>query len=138
MKPTGITKGKAGFTLLEVILAMALFGAAALGLCQALNLIGATVVESAEIGWRQELVNSYLTEASRRSEIRPGKDAVNLENRGLRIEVSTEPLELTNMDGEPLRDMFRITVVATDSAGEIVETAETYRYLPFYSEIQER
>ncbi|MFT5469520.1 MAG: hypothetical protein ACI8UO_004641 [Verrucomicrobiales bacterium] len=134
MKPVR-QNSKRGFTLLEAILAIFLFALTAVALAEALNMIGVASFEGQEDARVEEILRTYLTEASRAPEIEVGTETVKLEDGLTQIRVVTEELLLNNRDGDDLADMLRIEVVVfrKESGGEkILGSAETWRYNPLY------
>ena len=129
-----------GFTLLEVILAVALFGLMVTGLVNALVLIG----QAAELAGEEVMINrnlqTLLTEASKANvfeegELYLGQTGVEGESMIVSYErILEEMTEIENMDGNLLQSMWRIRIVASyEDEGEVVERfAETYRYEPLY------
>ena len=123
-------RNSAGFTLMEVMLALALFSIAAVALANALNQIGVTTLAVHDTSRRLELVHSYLQEASKAPEIATGTETIEIEP-GFKVKIVTETAKLTNQEGENLPDMFRIHVQALEGK-TVVEEAETLRFAPLY------
>lgn len=126
-----------GFTLLEVLLALAVFTIVAVSLTVAMNQIGLLAMDSALRARQLELVNSYLTEASKGMELEEGVREIKLPDTEFIIQIEIEPVELQNQDGELLEGMYRVAVRALkDVPGgerDVVEEAETYRYQALYT-----
>lgn len=128
-----------GFLLLEVILAIGIFGMAAVGFAVAIN----RTADAASMAQRRMMItrilDSALTEALSLPVLEEGVTTVTLDETlgGTAIEVDTliEPLEeMMNQDGEILQQMYRIEVSAHwYEAGEwMEESAETWRYGRMY------
>jgi len=128
-----------GFLLLEVILAIGIFGMAAVGFAVAIN----RTADAASMAQRRMMItrilDSSLTEALSLPVLEEGVTTVTLDETlgGTAIEIDTliEPLEeMMNQDGEILQQMFRIQVSAHwYEAGEwMEESAETWRYGRMY------
>ncbi len=122
------------FILIEVLLALGLFGTVAIGLVVALDHLAQNTLAA-----RKEVVvlrnlESLLTEASKAQELEEGVLALG-EQEGVYYERIIEPIEdLENFDGQLLQNMWRVIVRAEwEDRGEVVEeVAETMRYLPLY------
>ena len=122
------------FILIEVLLALGLFGTVAIGLSVALDHLAKNTLAA-----RKEIVvlrnlESLLTEASKAQELEEGVLALG-EQEGVYYERIIEPIEdLENFDGQLLQNMWRVIVRAEwDDRGVVVEeVAETIRYLPLY------
>ena len=128
-----------GFILLEVILAVALFGMVAVGLTGALQQIGQGALRSAEAMRMQRVLETLLTEASKAAEFEPGDVGLGPDEKGVYYSREIEELELENMDGQPLEKMFRVAIRAewdTPGGGNAERTAELIRYEPLYQSTQ--
>ena len=83
-------------------------------------------------------LETLLTEASKAAQFEEGTLYLGAENQGTADEVNyeriIEELEMENMDGQQLQQMWRIAIVASyQRNGELVErVAETFRYEPLY------
>jgi prepilin-type N-terminal cleavage/methylation domain-containing protein len=126
---------RAGFTLLEVLLALALFGTMMVGLTRALNMIALSSVRSGEEVRMIRNLETLLTEASKAAQFEAGEEYLGQDESGVAYErIIEELVEMENMDGQILQSMWRIAIVASyERNGEIVErVAETFRYEPLY------
>ena len=129
---------RAGFTILEVLLALAIFVSMAVGVTRALDMIVLSSVRSGEEVRMIRNLETLLTEASKAAQFEEGTLYLGAENEGTPDEVNyervIEELELENMDGQPLQSMWRIAIIASfERRGELIErVAETYRYEPLY------
>ena len=103
---------KKGFTLLEVIIALAIFSAAAIGLLQALNVIGLATSEASRRNEVNVQLRSLLTEACHDPDFRAGIDRHEDLIDGVLFEVRTEALSMSSDNGVDLNDMFTVTVRA--------------------------
>jgi hypothetical protein len=122
--------------LLEVLLALTLFGLVAVALTNALSQVGKLAVEG-----QLELhvingLQSALLEASKVPEMEVGTLSSEPDTLGIVYETTIEELELYNIDEEVLTDMYRIEVRAFwEANGQAQEeTAETFRYEPLYKQ----
>jgi prepilin-type N-terminal cleavage/methylation domain-containing protein len=124
-------KRRAAFSLLEVVLALALFGLAAVALMSALNEVSRHTLETVEESWITERLRSLLTEYSRSPELEPGQVEIDPGREGVGYRVTIERLEPRSATGAVLTDLLRVKVVALRGP-EIVAEAETWRYLPLF------
>jgi prepilin-type N-terminal cleavage/methylation domain-containing protein len=112
MKPR-ISSAPQGMTLLEVILAVALFSMAAVALVAALNTIGLATIEARNLRTVEQNLEGILDEESKRpqiveleKDIKPGKDGV-----AYHVSVARED-NFRNQAGAQLNNLFRVVVVA--------------------------
>ena len=131
----GDRPGGAGFTILEVLMALALFGMMMVGLTRALNMIVLGAVRSGEEVRMIRNLETLLTEASKAAQFEEGDEYLGEDEAGVAYErVIEELVEMENMDGQILQNMWRIAIVASyERNGEVLErVAETFRYEPLY------
>ncbi len=115
-----------GFMLLEVIIAVAVFAFAVVGLSLTMNrLIDTELVTREEQRLRLE-VQSRVAEA-RLEPIQEGVVELREGEDGTRFRRVIEPLEMENMDGIVLGDMFLLRVEALDG-DELLQFSETIIY----------
>lgn len=128
-----------GFILLEVLLAIALFGVAGLGLVKALNFSAKAAVES-QLDIRMMMrLQSALTLASKAQQMEEYEIVSDPDELGVQVLTRVEEMPdefLMNEDGQELQDMWLITVKAFwDRNGNTGEMeAQTWRYAPLYSQ----
>ncbi|MCB1096189.1 MAG: type II secretion system protein [Verrucomicrobiae bacterium] len=128
-----------GFILLEVLLAIALFGIAGLGLVKALNFSARAATQS-QLDIRMMMrLQSALTLASKAQQMEEYETVSDPDELGVQVLTRVEEMEddfLTNEEGQGLQDMWVITVKAfwnrDGNAGEM--EAQTWRYGPLYSQ----
>lgn len=127
-----------GFLLLEVLLALGVFGMAATGFAVALDRtadLAATAQRKVKI---TRLLESALSEAMSYPVLEEGTTTVAVEEMSeadLQIDTTVELLpEIENEDGQLLQEMYRIEVKATwyDNAQRLEQSAETWRYSRLY------
>lgn len=127
-----------GFLLLEVLLALGVFGIAATGFAVALHRtadLAAVAQNKIKMG---RLLESALAEAMSMPVLEEGVTSVavdEMSEQGLEIETTIELLpEMENEDGQLLQEMYRIQVVARwfEANGWHEEMAETWRYSRLY------
>ena len=125
--------------MLEVLLAIALFGMAGLGLAKALTFSAQAAVESQLDLRMMTRLQSALTLASKSQQMEEYSVVSDPDDLGVQVETIVEEMqdgELMNEEGQDLQDMWRITVRAFwVRNGQYAElTAETWRYGPLYSQ----
>ena len=125
---------KAGFTILELLMAMALFAIAGVSLAEALNLISLTVTETIEESELREQLRAVMLEVTRDPNITAETRETEANTEGLAFRIDIERLELDNEKGESLANLFSVKVTALrirsggrketlDSASTIVNPA---------------
>ena len=124
------------FVLLEVLLALSLFGLVAVTLTSALSQLGSMVVESQRDLYVINGLQSALLEASKVSVMEPGIMTSEPDLLGIVYETTVEEMELFNVESEQLPSMFRVEVKAIweINGQSFEEVAETFRYEPLYQE----
>lgn len=128
-----------GFILLEVLLAIALFGIAGIGLVKALNFSAKAAVES-QLDIRMMMrLQSALTLASKAQQMEEYEVISDPDELGVQVMTTVEEMPeefLMNEDGQELQDMWLITVKAfwqrNGQNGEMV--AQTWRYGQLYAQ----
>lgn len=139
----------AGVALIEVLLAVSLFGLAALGLLRALTTLSLVANEALMEQRMMAVLQSTLTQYHRQPKIEetdrpiitePDEMGVWTEtvivemNEANRMQLETDENERGTR--QPLQQMFHITVIARwnlgDQGGEAI--ADTYRYAPLFSQ----
>ena len=128
------------FILIEIMLALALFGMSAVGLIKALARTSQLAAES-QMDVRMLLrLQSRLTEISKLTDITPWKDKSETSPRdelGVWTETSVEEMkDFKNEDGQELTQMYRIYVKAFYTVewqkDPIMMDAEVWRFAPLY------
>ncbi|MGD9418457.1 MAG: type II secretion system protein [Verrucomicrobiota bacterium JB025] len=124
-----------GFLLLEMVLALAVFGIAATGFVVALHKMADTA-ELAQSEMRiTRILDSALDETISLPVLEEGQTNTTVGETGIELDTTIELLEeLENQDGEFLQEMYRIQIVARwYENGEWQErTVETWRYGNMY------
>ena len=127
-----------GFLLLEVLLALGVFGIAATGFAVALHKTADLAATAQRKLKMTRLLESALAEAMSYPVLEEGTTSVavdEMSDQGLEIETTVELLEeMENEDGQLLQEMYRIEVVARwFEIGQAREQlAETWRYSRLY------
>lgn len=142
-------RGEAGVALIEVILAVALFGMAALGLLRALTTMS-QAANTAKMELRMmSVLESTLTQFARQPRLEETARPIVSEPDESGVWTETQILEMNEKNGnllqtdeseqggrQPLQQMYHIRVTAfwefAGQRGE--ETAETYRYGPLFQQ----
>lgn len=126
---------KSGFLLLEMVLALAVFGMAATGFTVALNRMAATASLAQSELRITRMIDSALDETLSLPALEEGSDTIEIEETGVELETSIERIEdLLNEDGQQLQDMFRIRIAArwSENGKPQERSAETWRYGNMY------
>ena len=123
-----------GFILLEAILAISILSVIAVAMTAALSQLGA----AASMAQREMVVmrtlDSLMTEALRMPTIQPMVNDSAPDSYGIVYQTVIEEMELEDMDGQPLPEMFRIQIRAVWQHGHTTqeEIVETFRYARLY------
>lgn len=143
-----VSQHTAGVALIEVLLAVSLFGMAALGLLRALTSLTLVANEALMEQRMTAVLQSTLTQYHRQPKIEETDRPIITEPDEMGIWTETIITEMNEANGllletdesergtrQPLRQMFCITVIARwqigEHGGEAV--AETYRYAPLFT-----
>lgn len=138
---------EAGVLLIEVLLALALFGMAALSLMRALTMVSQAATNATMEMRMISVLQSTLTQYSRMARIEETDRPIVSEPDEMGVWTETVIREMTEENGEllqtdeserggrqPLQQMFHVTVTAfwemEGQEGEM--SADTYRYAPLY------
>lgn len=122
---------QAGYALLDVVLAVALFAITVTGLVQVLQRVNETSSAFARDRLIQQRIESLLAEKRRL-----GIQEMTSEFRDERMDVTyrtyVEDWEVENGDGAELANLYRLTVEAVfiDDGGEQLEKADLILYKP--------
>jgi prepilin-type N-terminal cleavage/methylation domain-containing protein len=120
-----------GMTLLEVVLALAVFSIAALALVGTLNQISEAAVETQILLEVEQSLESLIDEYGKMPQMRNLEEDIKAGSDGVAYRVKVEQVkDLKNQDGRFLQDMFRIEAIArwNDGSGVIEMKQETLRY----------
>jgi type II secretory pathway pseudopilin PulG len=127
-----------GFLLMEVILALGIFGIAATSFAVALQKTADLAALTQRELTTTRLLQSALAEAMSYPVLEEGTTSIAVEEMseyGMEIETTVELLdEMENEDGQLLQEMYRIAVVAHwfDNGVPNEQSAETWRYSRLY------
>lgn len=120
-----------GYALLDVILAVTVFAFWGVGLITLLQKISDTSNSYSRDRLIQYQLESILTEMKHRPVEEMTMERLD-EDLNVTYRTTVEPLNLANIDGETLENLYQLTATATfmDSGGEQVETARLTIYQP--------
>jgi hypothetical protein len=135
-------KLRAGYVLLEIIIALGLFSSVAVSLVKALHMTSRTASMIQDELRIDRILRSAMIDVLSTPNLEEGSETVDLtEITGDevsffsgQIETIIEPMELENEDGQLLQNMFRIEVIfhwETDDGWQ-KQSAETWRYANLY------
>jgi prepilin-type N-terminal cleavage/methylation domain-containing protein len=126
---------KRGFLLLEMILALAVFSIGATGFAVALNRMG-KVAQLAQNELRiNRILDSALDETLSVPVVQEGDTNTQVGDTGIELLTTIKLMDqLQNEDGQPLPEMYSITIVAKwyEDGEWNNRTAETWRYGRMY------
>jgi prepilin-type N-terminal cleavage/methylation domain-containing protein len=132
-----------GFTLLEVMLALMVFGIAVVALVGAINGVGNASTESRLYREVQAKLDSLMTEMTRMPQDPASLSSDKSEEKtvkenGVEYRLKKAPVDLSNIDGQTLPDMYSVKGVAhwKESGFDQEMTAETLLYPPLYAPAQ--
>ncbi|MFU8893663.1 MAG: type II secretion system protein [Luteolibacter sp.] len=133
--PPSTCRRPRGFMLLEVLLALGIFSAAAVGFVVAIH----RMADAADMAQREmritRILESAMQEAISIPVMEEGVTTVNVIENGMEIDTRIEPIEdLENKDGQLLQEMFRIEITANwfESGEWRKRSIETLRYGRMY------
>jgi hypothetical protein len=131
--------GAAGFTLLEAMLAVFIFGMAAVALVEAVNTSGRTSLEARQKRNIQARLDNLLLETTRdplwmENSRSPVKTEREIKEGPMTFTILREPLELKNEEGVPVLGLYLVRVSARwmEAGREQNATAETWAYPPLF------
>ncbi|HVJ45737.1 MAG TPA: type II secretion system protein [Luteolibacter sp.] len=135
MKLSARNSVRRGFLLLEVVLAMAVFGIAATGFVVALNQMAKTAHLAQQELRITRILESALDEAISLPTLEEGTTTVVVPDTDIEIDTTVELLkEIENQDGQLLQEMYRVNVTAHWFAENAWQerSAETWRFGRMY------
>ena len=128
-------KGQRGFLLLEVVLALAVFSAAATGFAVAMKQMAKAALFAQSELHITRILDSALDETLSLPQLEEGTTSTPIGKSGITMTTTITLLNnLENQDGAALQEMYLITVTARwYESGEWLErSAETWRYGRMY------
>jgi type II secretory pathway component PulJ len=135
MKTTPHAAGRRGFLLLEMVLALAVFGMAATGFVVALHRMSAAASYAQSEMRITRILDSTLDETLSLPVLEEGKTNTSVGDTGIELNTTIELIEdLESEEGQLLQEMYRIHIQARwYSNGEWQEReVETWRYGRMY------
>ena len=124
-----------GFLLLEVVLALAVFGIAATGFAVAIHQMAKTADAAQQELRITRILESALDEAMSLPTLEEGTTSVTVADSDIEMDTTIELLpELENEDGQLLQEMYRINVTAHwfQNGSPQERSTETWRYGRMY------
>ncbi|MEI7955556.1 MAG: hypothetical protein WCJ66_10350 [Verrucomicrobiota bacterium] len=128
-------KGQSGFLLLEVVLALAVFSAAATGFAVAMNAMAKAALFAQSELHITRILDSALDETLSLPVLEEGTTTTPVAKTGIEMATTITILDsLENQDGNLLQEMYLITVTARwyESGEWKQRSAETWRYGRMY------
>jgi hypothetical protein len=128
-------RAAAGFLLLEVLLALAVFGAAATGFAVALSRMAAAASLAQSEMRITRILDSALEETLSLPLLEEGVTTIEVPDSNIELDILIEPLEeIENKDGQLLQEMFRISVTGHwfENGAWHERAVETWRYGRMY------
>lgn len=122
-----------GFVLLEVVLALALFGMVAVSMTMAINEIANASRSARQEGQVLRVMESVLAQVVHQQELKPGSSSFAPNNEGVAADAVVEKAVLKTRNKSELDHMFRVTVNAWISDGRkrlMKRQIETFVYAP--------
>ena len=135
MKTRRRTRSRTGFLMLEVVLALAIFGTAATAFAVAIHRMAAAADLAQNELRITRILESALDENLSIPTLQEGTTTTPVGNTGIEIITKIELMQdLENQDGQALQELYRVTVTArwfyNNEWQERV--AETWRYARLY------
>ena len=130
---TSQNSAKQGFVLLEVVLALGLFGMVAVSMTAAINEIAVASRSSRQEGQVLRAMESALAEVAHQPELKPGTRSFSVNSEGVVAAAFIEKAELETKTKTRLDHMFRVVVDAWIADGErkvMKRHIETIVYAP--------
>lgn len=125
-------------TLLEVVLALAVFSIAALALVGTLNQIAEAASESQILLEVEQNLESLIDEYGKMPQMRELEEEIKPGSDGVAYRVKVEMVkDLRNKDGRFLQDMYKITAIArwNDGGGVMELQADSMRYAVVFNQV---
>ena len=122
--------GMAGFALLEVLMALALFASVATALATALQKLAVYSRQTQQETLLLRRLESALVETASIRPLAPGRSVLPVDASGVSLVVEVSPEPLRNQKGEILTDLYRITATARLSPGDLERRLEQVVHAP--------
>jgi type II secretory pathway pseudopilin PulG len=130
-----VHSARGGFLLLEMVLALTVFGMAATGFVVALHRMSATASLAQSELRITRILDSALDETLSLPVLEEGQTNSEAGETGIELDTTIEPIEdLENEDGQLLQEMYRIKIRAKwfENSQWQERTVETWRYGRMY------
>lgn len=130
-KHSWLAHSRSGMTLLEVVIALAVFSIAALALVGTINKIADTATDSQRLLEVEQKLESLIDEYGKVPQVRELEEEIKPGPDGVAYRVVIEQMkDLKNQEGRFLQDTFRVRAIArwNDGSGPTEISAETLRY----------
>lgn len=123
-----------GFLLMEVIISLFIFVLVAASFTRALSMLWRSTSFVKEELVISQIMESALNETLYLQRLEEGSFETYIEERDVDLETIVTPLEIENMDGVLLQQMWEVRVIARYEQDGIDEEREMrgWRYLPLY------
>ncbi len=123
-----------GFLLMEVIISLFIFVLVAASFTRALSMLWRSTSFVKEELVISQIMESALYESLYLQRLEEGSFETYIEERDVDLETIVTPLELENMDGVLLQQMWEVRVIARYEQDGVDEEREIrgWRYLPLY------
>ena len=135
MKTRRRARSRSGFLMLEVVLALGIFGAAAVAFTVAIHRMAAAADLAQNELRTTRILESALDENLSIPTLQEGTTTTPVGNTGIDIITKIELMQdLQNQDGQALQELYRVTVTARWFYNNEWQerTAETWRYARLY------
>lgn len=132
---SSIPSPRRGFMLLEVVLALTIFGIAATGFAVAMKKTADAALMAQRRMQITRVLQSAMDEAISIPMLEEGTTTVDVVESGMKIDTKIEKIEdLQNQDGQQLQDLYRIVVTARwlENGVPMDSSAETWRNSRMY------
>lgn len=123
---------RGGMTLFEVLVALGVFGIAALALVKTMHLMGEMTLESRTMREVTQGLESIIDEYGKMPGLEEKEEEIKAEGKGVSYQVSIRPVQgLVNREGRPLEGFFTIRATArwTNNGQKMETSAETLRFV---------
>lgn len=130
-RTASLRQKRCGFTLLEVLLALAVFSIAALALVGTLSQIARVSSDAQRLLEIEQSLESLIDEYGKMPQVRELEEQIKPGEDGVAYRVLIQQVkDLQNQEGRFLQNTFRIQATARwdEGDGPIEMNAETYRY----------
>ncbi len=114
-----------GITLLEVLLALGVFGVAALALVKTIHLMGELTLESRTLRQVEQGLESIIDEYGKVPGLQEMNEEIKADSKGVAYRVIIRPVEnLRNREGRELQGFYSIRAVASWKDGSVKKSRE--------------